>query len=248
MDHKMIECFKCGEEISFNKNILSKTGKQIPLWPDQRNTHSHDDRGNPIRGDLPEFTSAAGPTDQVGGQPQYQQQQQQRRVQPDYRGASNNRVLTNPPQYSQETTTGGLPGPTDKPTMLEVLVSQLSTNLSSLTKEVVDLRKVVNMIYEKVEYNTQVDTDKLIGQLQQIHDTISQFMGTQMKVASELYEDQQMRQKKAQEAAKAKREQEEQKNWNKSLKEKKEFEPEEPEGEEVVTEDDSDIPMDEQAL
>jgi len=32
---------------------LSKTGKQIPLWPDKQNTHGHDEDGNAIRGPLP---------------------------------------------------------------------------------------------------------------------------------------------------------------------------------------------------
>ena len=45
---KVPNCFTCGEDITFNKAILSKTGKQIPLWPDQRNTHSHDEDGKPI--------------------------------------------------------------------------------------------------------------------------------------------------------------------------------------------------------
>jgi hypothetical protein len=46
-------CYTCGEDITFNKAVLSKTGKQIPLWPDQRNTHSHDEDGKPIRKPLP---------------------------------------------------------------------------------------------------------------------------------------------------------------------------------------------------
>ncbi len=49
----MPTCYTCGEDITFNKAILSKTGKQIPLWPDQRNTHSHDEDGKPIRKPLP---------------------------------------------------------------------------------------------------------------------------------------------------------------------------------------------------
>jgi hypothetical protein len=48
-----INCYTCQEEIVFDKNILSKTGKQIPLWPDKKNTHSHDEQGQPIRKPLP---------------------------------------------------------------------------------------------------------------------------------------------------------------------------------------------------
>ena len=49
----MPNCFTCGNDITFDKTILSKTGKQIPLWPDKRNTHSHDEDGKAIRGPLP---------------------------------------------------------------------------------------------------------------------------------------------------------------------------------------------------
>ena len=49
----MPSCFTCGQDITFNKKYLSKTGKQIPLWPDEKNTHGHDESGRPIRGDLP---------------------------------------------------------------------------------------------------------------------------------------------------------------------------------------------------
>lgn len=49
-----LTCFTCGEEIAFDKSIVSKTGKQIPLWPDKENTHGHDENGEPIRGELPQ--------------------------------------------------------------------------------------------------------------------------------------------------------------------------------------------------
>lgn len=49
----MPECYTCHEEIIFDKNIRSKTGKPIPLWPDGQNTHGHDEQGQPIRGELP---------------------------------------------------------------------------------------------------------------------------------------------------------------------------------------------------
>jgi hypothetical protein len=50
----MANCFTCGEQITFDKNILSKTGKQIPLWPDKQDAHGHDkDTGKPIRQPLP---------------------------------------------------------------------------------------------------------------------------------------------------------------------------------------------------
>ncbi len=49
----MPTCYTCNEDITFDKTILSKTGKQIPLWPDKMSTHSHDEQGNPIRKPLP---------------------------------------------------------------------------------------------------------------------------------------------------------------------------------------------------
>lgn len=49
----MPNCYTCQEEIIFDKNVRSKTGKQIPLWPDRKNAHGHDDQGNPIRQPLP---------------------------------------------------------------------------------------------------------------------------------------------------------------------------------------------------
>ena len=50
----MVDCFTCGEDITFDKDIRSKTGKQIPLWPDKENAHGHDEQGNPIRQPLPQ--------------------------------------------------------------------------------------------------------------------------------------------------------------------------------------------------
>jgi hypothetical protein len=49
----MPTCYTCHEEITFDKNIKSKTGKQIPLWPDKQNAHGHDEEGNAIRQKLP---------------------------------------------------------------------------------------------------------------------------------------------------------------------------------------------------
>jgi hypothetical protein len=73
----MIPCYTCGQEITFDKSIVSKTGKPIPLWPDKENAHGHDDTGKPIRQPLPIPTNPY-----QGQQPVTQQsfssQQQQR--------------------------------------------------------------------------------------------------------------------------------------------------------------------------
>lgn len=191
-------CFKCGEEITFNKNILSKTGKQIPLYPDQQSTHGHDDDGNPVRGALPS-TAARTSTYQQGP------------------------VIENKPQYRNPTTVNELRGTpnntppqqtaTSNPSLEAVLLTQINTAISTLTKAVENLQKTMNLTYEKIEYNTQVDTSKLIGQLQIVNDTIAPFLNTQLQVGSDLWKDQQERQRKAQEE-KYKKEQEEQANWN----------------------------------
>lgn len=51
------------------------------------------------------------------------------------------------------------------------------------------LETKVEQIFAKIEYNTQVDTDKLIGQLQIINDTITPHLRTQIKKGSDLYYD-----------------------------------------------------------
>lgn len=52
-----------------------------------------------------------------------------------------------------------------------------------------ELTKKVDEIQHKLEYNTQIDTNKLIGQLQQVHDVIAPFLNTQGVVAADLLKD-----------------------------------------------------------
>jgi hypothetical protein len=61
-EKKMPRCYTCQQEIIFDKNIVSKTGKQIPLWPDKKNTHGHDEDGNATRGPLPTGKAFSSPT------------------------------------------------------------------------------------------------------------------------------------------------------------------------------------------
>lgn len=49
----MAICYTCQAEITFDKSIVSKSGKQIPLWMDKLNAHGHDEEGRPIRQPLP---------------------------------------------------------------------------------------------------------------------------------------------------------------------------------------------------
>src|SRR6188508_3639637 len=126
----MPNCFTCGEEITFNKSILSKTGKQIPLWPDQQSTHGHDDDGNAVRGPLP-ASSARTSTYQTGPTAGFSKPK---------------------PQYRQETTTGTVPAlqsPTDRPSLESVLLSQINTAISTLTKKVLEIETKVGLIGEK---------------------------------------------------------------------------------------------------
>src|SRR5688572_12603150 len=146
----MPNCFTCHQEITFDKNIRSKSGKQIPLTPDKRYAHSHDQEGNPINQPLPnqqpQQTASYSTTSPQGG---FQFKSQ-------------------PQQESQ----GGVTLDTKR---LRVMLEEQGQRLQR--------------IEEKLEYNTQVDTNKLIGQLQQINDTIAPFLNTQGVVASELLKD-----------------------------------------------------------
>lgn len=61
---------------------MSKTGKQIPLWPDKKSTHSHDDDGNPIRKPLPIQNLSQEQTQQFNQYNRQQPPQQQQQHQP----------------------------------------------------------------------------------------------------------------------------------------------------------------------
>lgn len=154
-------CYTCQEEITFDKNILSKTGKQIPLWIDKRNAHGHDENGAPVRQPLPN------------------QQQQQTTVRKSFPSASTTTATT-------ETTQGGSTLDTKR---IFQLVKELDMRLSLVEKKLDD-------ILEKITYNTQVDTDKLIGQLETIEQVIAPLLKTQIKKASEIHQEQQQKSQK----------------------------------------------------
>lgn len=202
-----INCFKCGQEIAFNKNILSKTGKQIPLWVDQQNTHGHDDQGNPTRGPLPEAQSYN--MDKGMGV-----------------GLQHPQIK---PKYVEETKTGGLPGPNDRPSLESVLLNQINQKIDQKFDE---LKKFIESL-------TVMDTAKFTGQMQQFHDDVIPFLKTNFKIASELDQD------KAREE-KRKREVEEQSRWNNKVAE--DVEDLRGNKEEVVTDDDEQVPVEEDVL
>lgn len=77
----------------------------------------------------------------------------------------------------------------DKPSMEAILLNQCSQAISTLTKLVESVQAEMLQIKEKLEYNTQVDTQKLVGQLQIVFDAIAPITKTQFKVATELHND-----------------------------------------------------------
>lgn len=83
------------------------------------------------------------------------------------------------PPFAQETTT------------LSATPSQGGSYLDTKRIRVMleELNKKVDNIEHKLEYNTQIDTNKLIGQLQQVHDVIAPFLNTQGVVAADLLKD-----------------------------------------------------------
>ena len=83
------------------------------------------------------------------------------------------------PPFAQETTTLS-PTPSQGGSFLDT--KRIRVMLEELTKK-------VDNIEQKLEYNTQIDTNKLIGQLQQIHDVIAPFLNTQGVVAADLLKD-----------------------------------------------------------
>ena len=151
----MPECFTCGEEIAFDKNIRSKTGKQIPLYADMQNTHGHDEQGNPVRGPLP----------QIQFQPQTTQQT----------------------TYQRRPTTTTEGGATLDTKRIFQHLKELSQEMTEISRTILAIDQKVERIFAKIEYNTQIDTDKLIGQLQIVNDTITPYLRTQIKKGSDLY-------------------------------------------------------------
>lgn len=83
------------------------------------------------------------------------------------------------PAFAQATTTLS-PTPSQGGSFLDT--KRIRVMLEELTKK-------IDNIEQKLEYNTQIDTNKLIGQLQQVHDVIAPFLNTQGVVAADLLKD-----------------------------------------------------------
>lgn len=154
----MANCFTCGEQITFDKNILSKTGKQIPLWPDKQDAHGHDkDTGEPIRQPLPNQNLNAQQTQQFN---QYNRQQPQQRQQ-----SSSGFKTTTTEGQSQ----GGSYMDTKR---LRVMVEEL--------------KKQVNEIEIKLESHVIIDSNRYENQMQIIYDKLSPLMDSTL-TAAEMY-------------------------------------------------------------
>ena len=164
----MPNCFKCGNEITFDKTILSKSGKQIPLWIDKQNTHSHDDNGQPIRSPLPSqqlqqnnYAAAA----QIATQP----------------------PIVNIPKLSDE--------PTSRPSLEATLLNQTSQKTEEALKQLEAIKYFSESILAtKIEQcfelakNSNMMLEALVGH----------FKLTEPKKASELYQENQQEQQQPQ--------------------------------------------------
>jgi len=148
---------------------LSKTGKQIPLWPDKQNTHGHDEDGNAIRGPLP-----------TGGAVQPSQQKS------DWNTTSTEK-LKSPSQWSTDTTkqqssssssSGG---------------SYLDTKRLRVMVE--ELTKKVNEIEQKMESHVMIDSNRYENQMQIIYDKLGPLMDSTLTAAEMLKQKENQKQK-----------------------------------------------------
>jgi hypothetical protein len=165
----MPSCFTCGKDITFDKTIVSKTGKQIPLWPDKESAHGHDQDGNAIRQPLPIPTNPY-----QGQQPAATQQQSNNRQFNTTQGFSPNPQATNQGGYytttkpqEQQSSSGG---------------SYMDTKrLRVMTEE---LQRQANLIDEKLEACYQLDksNNAMLGELIQL------FKINDPKSAKDLYD------------------------------------------------------------
>jgi hypothetical protein len=96
-------------------------------------------------------------------------------------GGGGKQFFTKKPQQQPQQATAR---PQQQNSGLEALLLQQIS--SQVTKNSQDLKE----IKELIQQNTQIDTTKLIGQMQAIHDVIAPVLGTNFKIAKELQEDQ----------------------------------------------------------
>ena len=163
-----IKCYTCQKEIVFDKTILSKTGKQIPLWPDKQNTHGHDEDGNAIRGPLP--AGAAG-------------QQQQPQQKSDWNTISTQRfkgstISPESDTQSQSSSSGG---------------SYLDTKRLRVMVE--ELTRKVNEIEQKIESHVMIDSNRYENQMQIIYDKLGPLMDSTLTAAEMLKQKENQKQK-----------------------------------------------------
>jgi hypothetical protein len=163
-------CYTCGEEIAFDKNILSKTGKQIPLWPDKKSTHSHDEQGKPIRKPLPNQDLSAEQTQQFN---------QYNRVEQPY-----NRQIKSP-------TTGYTASTSNTPSQGGGYM-----DTKRLRVMVEELTKQVNELEMKLESHVIIDSNRYENQMQIIYQKLGPLMDSTL-TAAEMYKQKQQKQQPA---------------------------------------------------
>jgi hypothetical protein len=155
-------CYTCGEDITFDKNILSKTGKQIPLTADKKYTHGHDEQGNPTKKPLPNQDLSAEQTQQFN---QYNRQQTQTTVKSPTTGYT--ATTSNTPSQ------GGAYMDTKR---LRVMVEEL--------------QKQVNELEQKLESHVIIDSNRYENQMQIIYQKLGPLMDSTL-TAAEMYKQKQ---------------------------------------------------------
>jgi hypothetical protein len=166
----MPDCYTCGEVITFDKTILSPNGKQIPLWPDKKDAHSHDDNGKPIRKPIPNQGLNAQQTQQFN---------QYNRVAQPY-----NREVKSPTTgYTASTSNTQSQGGSYMDTKrLRVMVE--------------DLTKQVNELEMKLESHVIIDSNRYENQMQIIYQKLGPLMDSTL-TAAEMYKQKQQKQNPA---------------------------------------------------
>jgi hypothetical protein len=162
-------CYTCGEDITFDKNILSKTGKQIPLTADKKYTHGHDEQGNQTKKPLP---------NQGLDQQQTQEFNQYNRVAQPY----NQEIKSPTTGYTAKTSNTPSQGGSYMDTKrLRVMVEEL--------------QKQVNELEQKLESHVIIDSNRYENQMQIIYQKLGPLMDSTL-TAAEMYKQKQQQNQK----------------------------------------------------
>lgn len=167
----MPTCYTCQEEITFDKNIRSKTGKQIPLWPDKQNAHGHDEQGNAIKQPLP---SQQGQYDDKSWQSWHKPNNQQPSNYSKTPSSSGGFTFKEPLNYTKQQ---DFKIPTDIPKTSQ---GGLPLDTKRLLQAVVELTKEFREFREEVKNNVQIDSARYENQMDIIYNRLSRETQEQM--------------------------------------------------------------------